>query len=148
MCSPKAYQRKLEPFYQLSPYIAEGWNTVSNLPFIIIGLLRLCQAYLPHDTRVLYTLMLYCGIGSALHHASGLRWTIVIDWIPISLSIFCNLYFGTWLQFSLVSLFKAALALGALALDHIWTPINVPYGHCVWHVLAALAMDACYQDLV
>lgn len=33
--------RRLEPFYAVSPYIAEFWNTLSNLPFVILGVCRL-----------------------------------------------------------------------------------------------------------
>lgn len=39
------------------------------------------------------------------------------------------------------------LALTLLATDHLWTPIAVPWGHCFWHVTAALAADAVYGDL-
>lgn len=150
-------QRKLEPFYQVTPFIAEFWNTLSNAPFVIIGLWRLYELSeidvwpigLHHIDRLilLYWLYVFCGICSGIHHATSARWTIVIDWIPITLSIISNLYFGLWMHVGFVSAFQVLIALLVLGTDHVWTPINVPWGHCMWHILAAYAIDSCYQDV-
>lgn len=153
----RKFERKLEPFFQVTPWIAEFWNTLSNLLFIIIGLARLYELseieVWPmeevgiNQLKLAYGLYTICGIASAIHHATTPRWTIVIDWMPIAISIGLNLYFGFLWSVGFASVFKVLLALSVLFSDHICTPINVPWGHCMWHLLAALAIDSCYQDV-
>ncbi len=144
----------MEPAFVVSPYIAEFWNTLSNLPFVIIGLLRLNQLDC-HDRDVqcqevwsLYVLFVACGVCSAIHHASTPRWTIVIDWIPIATSIGLMLKYQVLFSVGVVSWFKVGVAFAVLVNDHVYTTVNVPWGHCFWHVLAAFSIDACYQDVL
>lgn len=156
MCNRK-YERKLEPFYQVTPFIAEFWNTLSNAPFVIIGLWRLYELSeievwpmgVHHFDQLVFVYGLYalCGLCSGIHHATSARWTIIIDWIPIAISLIANFYFGFWTHLGFVSLFKVLLALAVFLSDHVCTPINVPWGHCMWHILAAFAIDSCYQDV-
>jgi len=145
MC--QKYERKLEKFYQVSGYIAEFWNTISNLPFIVIGLLRLSQTS-SNEVEILYILYVFAGIASAIHHATPWKWTILIDWIPISLSGLLILYhYQMFSYFTSVTLFKLSLAFFVLITDHVYTKIPVPWGHVCWHLLASLAIDSAYQDV-
>ena len=109
MCLPP---RRFEPFYATCPWIAEFWNTLSNLPFLVIAGLRLLElrmagtssdrtpeatlsyypytspSLLPHPldphVELLYLWMLAMGLASAVHHATTTKWTIVVDWVPIA----------------------------------------------------------------
>lgn len=151
MCG-RRFERKLEPAFQVTPWIAEFYNTLSNLPFLLIGLWRynelalLDETVLVEQLRFLYALYIACGVCSAIHHATTPRWTILIDWIPISTSILLILKFHFVVYFGVVSWFKLGLAMAMLVNDHVYTTVNVPWGHCFWHVLAAFSIDACYQD--
>lgn len=142
-------RRKSEPHYEVTPYIAEFWNTLSNLPFVIIGVLRISSFKdAPDSILMLYVLYIFCGLGSAIHHAIDNSWSIVIDWIPISLSIALNLDFGMWRYIDAVSGFKMAIALAVLAADHLWTPMKAPWGHVMWHLLAAISIDSFYYTVL
>lgn len=87
------------------------------------------------------------GVCSALHHASGQKWTIIIDWIPIAASIRYVVQHRLWDDLSMGSVLRLMIALGSLVVDHVWTPFPVPWGHVAWHLLAALSIDAAYQQL-
>ena len=140
----RLFNRRLEPFFQHSLCIAEFWNTISNLPFVIIGLLRLYEGTkLPN----FYILMILAGLASAIHHATTPKWTIVIDWIPIALSIVLVLYTGVWQFISITSWFQLLLAFSTLLADHIYHLMPVPWGHVVWHLVASLAIDNAYQSI-
>lgn len=61
--------------YVHSDYVAEYYNTLSNLPFIAIAAfqLYLCQSYAKHVTKhivSLWILMAFVGFGSAYYHAT------------------------------------------------------------------------------
>ncbi len=138
--------RQLErPFYSISPWIAEFWCTLSNLPFILIGGLRLWEGT---EIPLFYWLFLGAGFCSSFHHAScpTWSWTIVIDWLPISVSILLGLYEGVFWTVQSVTLLKVAIAFLILLTDHWYTPVPVPWGHSFWHILAAFAFDEVYQD--
>jgi intracellular septation protein A len=78
----------------------------------------------------------------------NLKYTIFIDWLPIASSIVYLLYNNYLLSgITNVSLLKIMLALVVLTTDHMWTPINVPWGHVFWHILIGLAIDSAYQDI-
>jgi dihydroceramidase len=138
------FERQREEFYQVVPYIAEFWNTVSNLPFILIGLYRLKNGT---SLGLLYVLYALAGVCSGIHHATTPKWTIIIDWIPIASTIVIVLHYGMWRFLSMNSVGKLSIALTALVLDHVWTPLPVPWGHVLWHLLAAWSIDAAYQEL-
>ena len=85
------FERKRESSYSQSAYICEFWNALSNLPFIIIGLLRFYDEQL-----MIYLLFASIGVGSFIHHAMNPNssWlvpfkslfkepTLIIDYIPI-----------------------------------------------------------------
>lgn len=136
--------RRLEPFFQVSNYIAEFWNTISNLPFIIIGLLRLYEGTILTD---FYWMMVITGIASSIHHATTPKWTIVIDWIPIVLSIIMLYFQGVIIFISLTAWFELFLSMVLLYADHIHHLMPVPWGHVCWHLLASLAIDSAYQSI-
>lgn len=117
--------------------------TISNIWFILLGLSRLHEIGEFHGG---YVLMVFVGICSATHHATVNEWTIILDWIPIYLSIqwifICDILYyatvGTWI--------KMITALLFLAEDHLIQRIPVPYGHAFWHILAAWSIDSLYCD--
>src|SRR3972149_7490702 len=129
------FPRKLENFYTHSRYIAEFWNTISNLPFIIIGFLRLSESNI-FQVNILYFFFMMAGLCSAYHHSHPKKWTIIIDWIPISISIGLCFRYSIFQYLSWISIFKLSIAFWSLITDHIWTPVNVPWGHVFWHILA------------
>ena len=142
MCRLAQYERKLEPFFTVTPWIAEFFNTISNLPFILIGLFRLYEGV--EFTWFLYAFMILIGICSGVHHATTPKWTIVIDWVPIVISMGTFCYFDMWPLVSYTSLLQWNIALLLLFVDHFWTIMPVPWGHVCWHLVAALAMDSIY----
>lgn len=100
----------------------------------------------------LYALMIGVGVGSFIHHAvdhKHIRVTIVIDYVCIIWSVGTIaahaaelLPLVTWLSWA-----YGVAALLVLLTDHVWTPLPVPIGHCLWHLLAAWAMDHVYGDM-
>ena len=145
------YPRKLESSYSHTKYIHEFWNTISNLVFVIIGIIRLYDAeiYEQEDLFNLYVLYTMAGFCSGIHHATHYKMTIIIDWIPISGSIIYICYNYYLLHYiSLVSWIKIITALFVLMTDHVCTPVNVPWGHVFWHVFAGFAIDSAYTDIL
>jgi len=147
----KMFLRKLESPYTHCSHIHEFFNTISNLFFIVIGIIRLCDQQIydnPHmfNLYVLYTMAGFC---SGFHHMKNYRLTIVIDWIPIGCSILYltnNLFLLS--HISLVSYIKLFTALFVLATDHIFHRINTPWGHVFWHILASFSIDSAYMDII
>jgi hypothetical protein len=151
------YTRKLEPLYEKSRYIAEYYNTLSNLPLIIIGLLRLCElksigllSNSDHNVMVIfYISYTLCGTCSFIHHGLYFKWSILIDYIPIVFSII-NMYNNIFLisYISYTSYIKLLIAFLVLITDHIYTLIPVPFGHSLWHILISFSLDSSYQDIL
>jgi len=138
------FKRRLEILYTHSQYIAEFWNTVSNIPFIVMGLLRLYEG----TTLVgLYQLLIASGIASGIHHATTHEWTILIDWAPIAGAIILLFNMGVLHLVSYATWFGVAIALGILYSDHVHHLMPVPWGHATWHLLATLAIDGLYQNI-
>lgn len=143
------FTRRIEPCYRECICIAEFWNTISNLPFVIIGLLRMGSTK-EDELFQLYFFFVCAGVASFIHHGADLRWkkwTIWLDWTPIMLSLVMILNRGYLSLFSLVSWFKILVAISLLFDDHVIKLIPVPWGHTFWHLLAAFAMDSAYQDI-
>ena len=145
------FMRVRETPYSHSPYIAEFYNTITNLPFIIIGILRLCQddVWNSYEMTILYTLYIFFGICSGIHHSIIHKKSIIIDYIPIVITSVYFLFNYHWFSYiSYVSYFKLLLAFSSLIIDHTLRLIPIPHGHCVWHLLAALGIDSAYHDIV
>lgn len=144
----KRYERRLETAFQVNPYIAEFWNTVSNAPLSVIGLLRLIENY-GNDSaiEIAYFLMILTGICSAIHHATTPRWTIVIDWIPIASMLIYSVVTWNLMLISPAVVAEIVLSLAVLYSDHILKIVPVPWGHVMWHLLAALSVDAFLQNM-
>jgi hypothetical protein len=72
-------------------------------------------------------------------------WTLAIDWIPILASgiyiiitnIFAYFTFGSWI-------FIAGSILWLL-IDNVFAPFK-HWGHCIWHILIAFAIENAYRD--
>jgi hypothetical protein len=137
------FPRKLEKFYTHSMHIAEFWNTLSNIPFVLIGIYRLWQGT---PLTLLYFLYTMAGVCSGFHHASPHKWTIIIDWIPIATSVVIVYSTGVLWSISISTMFWIMLAFATLINDHVYTSIPVPWGHVLWHLLAAYSIDRAYQD--
>ena len=101
-----------------------------------------------YNHQLFYWLFTCAGVCSAYHHSSPHSWTIVIDWLPISISILLGLYEGIFWTVQPVTLFKVSFAFSVLLADHWWTPTPVPWGHVMWHLLAAYSFDEVYQDFI
>lgn len=136
--------RRTEKYYAKSNHIAEWYNTISNLGFIILGMIRIYE----YGWSAEYALFTLAGICSGIHHATTQRWTIILDWIPImwSLMIIINNHY-LWL-ISLGTWFQILCALFILIDDHIMQTMHVPWGHVMWHVLASFAIDSMYQEVL
>lgn len=149
-----SFRRCPEVEYDVHPYIAEFRNTISNLVFVIIGLIRLSESETEGHIWILYWWFTLAGIGSGIHHMAPIKYqkyTIIIDWIPISISLCLLPYYYSWGLFTLISAVtwvKVFLATITLITDHLGPVIPVPWGHVAWHILAAFSVDAVYQDLI
>jgi predicted outer membrane lipoprotein len=151
-CCPKLERRREIPLFGIHPNIAEFWTTLSNLAFALVGVARLllntcgCSVFVSNDVHVLYLLLVLAAICSAYHHARDVKWTLLVDWIPITLSLVLVASIGTR-TVSYTTCVVACMALSWLVIDHVRPITRPPIGHGVWHILAALAADAMYQDL-
>jgi len=84
-----------EPNYVVSPYIAEFWNTISNLGLILLPLFSLYHAVRHRfETRMILgcvtTLMV--GLGSALFHGTLLFSCQLGDELPMLWAVLVTLY--------------------------------------------------------
>ena len=137
--------RQMEDFYNISPYIAEFWNTLTNLPFILFGSYHIIFTELHFNTFNTYILLIMAGIASAYHHATPNPSTIIIDYIPIILSIAYILYNSMVYHFSYFSWILLVVSIGVLIYDNKFRPFGFK-GHCVWHFLIAITTNNAYQD--
>lgn len=79
-------------------YIAETWNSLSNIPFILLaihGMVTTLQERLPNQARYALThaMIAFIGIGSFMFHAT-LMWTaqVLLDELPMIYCSFQALY--------------------------------------------------------
>lgn len=139
MCINKYERRHETPGFGLY----EPLCTASNIWFIVLGSSRLIEL---EEFHLGYFLMVLAGVCSAFHHATPEKWTIVIDWIPISISILWILSNGILHFATMTTWIKIVSALLFLFEDHVLKLIPVPYGHSFWHILAAWSIDGLYYD--
>lgn len=145
---PSRFERRPEPQYAVSPYVAEWWNTLSNFPFVLVGLLRL-RGPLSPLARQLYVCYTLAGVCSAFHHAAPFawRWTLWVDWAPIATALAWATWHRAWSHLSAATVCQLGLALLVGALDHTVRLMPVPWGHVCWHLLAALAVNAALWEV-
>jgi hypothetical protein len=156
-----SWARKLEPdLYGHSGYVAEWWNTISNILFVAIGVLRYREA-IANKTWAqkrapkgyvlprLWLLFAAAGVCSAFHHSQRMRWTIIVDWIPIAASAILLVLGHRYLlhRVSWAAWFGLAFALAVLTTDHVCTILPPPWGHMLWHVSAAFSIAQAYRDM-
>jgi len=81
--------------YEVSYYIAEFWNTISNLAFILVGVMGIVQAarhrYEPRFVMIGMGIMIV-GCGSAAFHGTLLFHNQMADELPMMWSIMIWLY--------------------------------------------------------
>lgn len=92
--------------------------------------------------------MVMAGVCSAYHHATDGDHTLIIDWFPISISIALCLWWGILWQASGAALTLCTLSMCWLFVDHLGPVIPLPWGHVIWHILAATSTDALYMSVL
>ncbi|KAF8307453.1 alkaline phytoceramidase [Clavulina sp. PMI_390] len=87
-----------EDNYVITDYIAEFWNTLSNIPFVFLGVYGAYRALsndLPHKSRfaLMHAFIAVIGIGSSIFHLT-LKWyaQVVLDELPMIFSASTSLY--------------------------------------------------------
>jgi hypothetical protein len=140
------YKRVQEPAYAVSDHIHEFYNTLTNIGFILIGVARLWKIHDHADDVIIYLYVnyIFLGIGSGIHHAINHKYSIVIDWIPISFLIFQFLYYGVLHYVDLVGIIQFLLAIIVLFIDHFKKLGTL---HPFWHLLAAFALDTVLYSI-
>ena len=143
-----------EEFYKVTPFIAEFWKTISNLPFVILGLYHLISFSLNTNLKVVYSLLIIAGFFSAFHHATNYKcalcsreitWTLIIDWVPILSSIIYIIITKMINYFSFYSWIFIGVSVLWLLIDNAFAPFK-HWGHCIWHILIAFAISNAYTD--
>lgn len=144
--SSMRFPRKLEQFYAVSPWVAEWHNTLSNFPFILLGLAGLWRFNDAEEDIELWGWYIAAGICSAFHHATPWKWTIWLDWLPIAVSAAMIIQKGIIYEASIHTCMMLGMAFHSLLEDHCCTKMQVPWGHYHWHFLAAFSLCSLYVD--
>lgn len=144
MCKT-SFERKRECLYTHSNNIAEWWNTISNIPFIVFGIMGVMSVS-TNDLTILYILMIAAGFASGIHHAMNYYWTILLDWFPITLSIMFWIQFNVFSALTMTTWFMLLLSFTVLLNDHVVTTVPVPWGHVMWHVFISFSVVSAYKD--
>jgi len=169
MCPCRHRQGEI-PYYSHFSFIAETWNILSNLSFIIGSvychmlindILKEHEIYPESVIRTpipfgaiqsLVLLQFIIGVCSGIHHALCDRYahiTIFIDWAPIAMTIVILLSQDVLLLWHLMSypaLFTMLLAFCFLADDHITQYCKK--SHMYWHLLMGLGVAMWFVDII
>jgi hypothetical protein len=163
-------------FNHYCPCIREPICTLTNIFFPFWSLIRMMDTTNKITEPELWCLLMLIGYGSALHHAILQPGSIILDWIPISVTIsYVYSRFG-WNVFSLTSLWSniwCLLAISILILDHCQYLLRfycvisnhertlypkgphdptfvgfslLKWAHPIWHTVAAYALYCVFTD--
>jgi hypothetical protein len=139
--------RSIEQSNKHCPCIEEPFNTISNAAFGVLGLIGYMESQ--DEIATLYAWMLAACFCSGIHHASP-RWmrrgTLVLDWVPIAVSLVLNWQYDTLKYLTPSTIFKATVSFAFLFNDLV-DVIPVPWGHVTWHFLAAFTVDSHYREM-
>jgi hypothetical protein len=81
--------------YEHTSYIAEFYNTISNIPMILLGLFGLYHAFksrLDYRFNLSFFFLFFIGIGSSLFHATLLYHFQLLDELPMILGSLVFIY--------------------------------------------------------
>jgi hypothetical protein len=126
----------------------EPFNTISNIGFGILGLIGMVENTDERLVRLYFWMVMACFC-SGFHHASPdwmRRGTLILDWVPIAVSIVLNIQYDTLQCMTLSTMFKAVIA-SLFLFNDLVDYIPVPWGHVTWHILAAMTIDSHYREL-
>lgn len=142
-----------ESNYQVSYYIAEFWNTLSNIFIIVFSVIGL--GYARRDNLELrfilcYVILLIVGIGSALFHGTLLYQTQLLDELPMIYATACLVYITKEIAGEKDSYNKQLIAiLGTICtvVTVTYVAMNIPIiFQASFVVLAIIAL--CYSVLI
>jgi hypothetical protein len=131
---PRSSQR--ENWYSVTPYIAEFWNTVSNVAFIAVGILQGSPE------------LVVAGCASALSHAIPKKWLLTVDKISVGLVLTRvvrerELFFeNPWLALPL-----ALAGVINVADTYISRRTTSCAPHVFWHVSSAFLANVVLQSI-
>ncbi len=90
--------------------IPNAWNVLSNIPFVIIGILGfvIVRRYLPEKSCTVYKIpvliffigLILTGLGSAYYHLSPTNETLLWDRLPMTVSFMAFFSFILWFHLS------------------------------------------------
>lgn len=119
-----------EDWYQVTPFIAEFWCTLSNAGFIAVGLYHRSPE------------LVFAGLASIISHSVPKEWLLMIDKIGV-LVVLSTLIREYRLFFDNPRLGIPIVALGAINLmdAHIARSKAKTWPHIAWHISAALVAN-------
>lgn len=152
---PTASINWCETDYEVSHYVAEWWNTVSNIVLVALSTfgVRMCiREKHDADLLVLYVMIAIIGVGSALFHGTLLVVSQQLDETPMILAIvsWCySLYrkvlpwVDTWLWVSLIVAHNVTFAV-----VHAYTQSVQPFQlyFLAWVLVGAVRLVHLYRN--
>lgn len=136
-----------EEKYHLSNYIAEFWNSISNIPFIFLSILSLYQLrMIKLKMRFVLCYLMICavGIGSFLFHATLLYEAQLMDELPMMVMIgqatFCLFSMGdshSKKQKSIIALIIYSGIISSTSIYIIWNE------SLIFHVIFGFFVGIC-----
>eukprot|EP01080_Neovahlkampfia_damariscottae_P004746 gene4746-8328_t len=118
-----------EPNYLHVTWMAETWNTITNLSYIILAIIGFKTVYVnaPFKLRLLPTIFLIVGIGSCLFHATLLRSAQLLDELPMLYLISQSCFIVLTIQPNTSTLKKYLLAIFGIFINAAVTMTMVYY---------------------
>lgn len=137
---PNSYRGKI--------HTNELWSTISNLPFVVIGMFRLWSYQDQEDLMLLYFFYIAVGICGGIHHAVRVRGSIILNWIPILISLGLCSYYKVWKTVTMGTWAQVGFSVVIFQADNFFQVVPVPWGCVMWHIASALSIDSAYMDFV